>query len=124
MLPPLQQLLALPLVLSLLTSSPGCQATTTTTVSASWDRCVDQGSKAISEACHETQLEFGDDDVDMDSFQEPDHGFDLEDAVAEITAGTGYYLVKSLFSQRDVEIARDRVSQQKKRKAKIIINFL
>ena len=62
----------------------------------------------ISPACVETRLDFGDDDVDVDDFIIPED-FDLDDAVTEITTGSGYYVLKGMFSQRDVEMARDRV---------------
>ena len=36
--------------------------------------------------------------------------FDLEDAAKAVTEGSGYYLVKGMFSQEDVKLARDTVS--------------
>ena len=53
-------------------------------------------------------MDFADDDVDPFDFITPED-FDLDEAVAEITTGSGYYMLKGMFSQRDVEMARDRV---------------
>ena len=65
----------------------------------------------VSEACSETLLEFSDDDVDLEDFTMPTD-YNLEDAVHAITEGSGYYMLRGMFNERDVEIARDRVGEK------------
>ncbi|XP_059078334.1 uncharacterized protein LOC131876844 [Tigriopus californicus] len=51
---------------------------------------------------------FSDDLVNMNDYQVP-VGFDLEEAVYNLTDGPGYYVIKQAFSEEDLQLARDRV---------------
>ena len=53
---------------------------------------------------------FHEDDVDMDKFLYPTSHYNLDEAVKEITEGSGYYVLKGLFSEQDVSMAVDKVS--------------
>lgn len=73
-------------------------------------KCTDEKTGRVSEACALIMLDYPDneDNVDFDDFLEPPD-FNLEEAAAQITEGSGWYLIKGVFSAEDVELARDRV---------------
>lgn len=54
------------------------------------------------------KLKYGDDDVDMNTYQTPDN-YNIDEAVEAITTGDGYIILRNAVSKEDVEKLRERV---------------
>ena len=57
-------------------------------------------------------LKWTNDDVDMDSWQMPDN-WDVNEICTRVTYGPGWVLLKNMFSDQDVEMARERILMSK-----------
>jgi len=86
----------------------------------------DDHEEAIKSFCHEFEgsgaginnywyfmnckptLKFSDEDVDMESYQEPAN-FDLEKIAEALTDGDGFYILRNAVSKEDIDMARERV---------------
>lgn len=64
-----------------------------------FDECVET---------HTEDIEFSDDDVDMGNYIIP-KDLNMDEIIDKITNGEGYYIIRGLYSEEDVAMARERV---------------
>ncbi len=99
-------------ILLIALSTASASISTSEQLSRNRAKCTDDSTGRVSEACALILLDRPEsdyDDIEMDDFLEP-VDFSLDDAVKEITEGSGYYLMKGMFTQKDVDLAKERVN--------------
>ena len=88
-------------------------------------KCTDEKTGRVSEACALIMLDHPDRDdenVSLEDFLEP-RDFKAEEAIFQITEGSGWYLIKGVFSAEDIDLARDRVRNEPRSFLSLVYEF-